>query len=181
MQLFTAGARTWITSTVAIAATVIVLSGCGGSSSSSSSSSATTTAASSSQTSQTSQTSESAGQFKAAIAAVIGQFKSASQATGVALQQAGSKSDAQLSTIFQQLDSQWSAALDKLKTIQPPPQLTAAFERLKLQVSNVKADLSAIVTAAQNHDATAAKNATSKLVSDIVGAKSSSTGLTNGS
>jgi hypothetical protein len=163
--------------TVAIAATLLVLSGCGGSSSSSSSSAAS---ASSSSTTQASQTSQGAAQFKAAIAAVVSQFKSASQATGTALQQASSQTDAQVGTAFQQLAAQWKAAVTKLETLQPPAQLTAAYERFKSKVSMVSADLTAIVTAAQNHDATAAKNATTKLVQDIVSAKTTSTALTSG-
>lgn len=166
----------WIIRSAAFAATLVLLSGCGGSSSSSSSSSAS---ASSSATSQTSQTSQSAGQFKAAIAPVLNQFKSASQATGAALQQASSQTDAQVAATFQQLAAKWNSALTKLQTLQPPPQLTAAYNRLKSQVGKAKADLAAIVSAAQSHDATAAKDATTKLVNDILSAKATSTTLSN--
>lgn len=157
--------------------TLVLLSGCGGSSSSSSSSGAS---ASSSSTSQTSQTSQSAAQFKAAIAPVLNQFKSASQATGAALQQANSQNDAQLAATFQQLAATWGAALTKLETLQPPPQFTATYNRLKSQVSKVKADLAAIVSAAQSHNVGAAKAATTKLVNDIVSAKATSTTISNG-
>lgn len=112
---------------------------------------------------------------------MLNQFKSASQATGTALQQASSHSDAQLATTFQQLAAKWKSALAKLETLQPPPQLTAAYSRLKGQVSKVKADLAAIASAAQSHNATAAKAATTKLVSDIVSAKATSTTLSNAS
>src|SRR6185437_4486771 len=106
MRLSRARPRSWISSSVATAATFVLLSGCGGSSSSSSSSSALVSSSSTSQasqTSQTSQTSQSAGQFKAAIAPVLNQFKSASQATGAALQQANTQNDAQVAATFQQL------------------------------------------------------------------------------
>jgi type VI protein secretion system component VasF len=168
---------------VATAATFVLLSGCGGSSSSSSSSSALVSSSSTSQasqTSQTSQTSQSAGQFKAAIAPVLNQFKSASQATGAALQQANTQNDAQVAATFQQLAGEWKSALTKLETLQPPPQFTAAYNRLRSQVRRVKADLAAIASAAQTHDATAAKHAVTKLVNDIVSAKATSTTLSNG-
>ena len=172
-----ATARSWITGSAAIAATLALLSGCGGSSSSGSSSSAP---ANSSSTTQTAQTSQSAGQFKAAIAPVLNQFKNASQGTGVALQRASSQNDAQVAATFQQLAATWGAALSKLETLQAPPQFTAAYNRLKSQVSNVKADLAAIVSAAQSHNAGAAKAATTKLVHDILSAKATSTTLSSG-
>jgi hypothetical protein len=165
-------ARPWITGGAAIA--LVLLSGCGGSSSSSSSSGAPASSSS------TSQASQSAGQFKAAIAPVLNQFKSASQATGAALQQASSQNDAQLAATFQQLAATWGAALAKLETLQPPPQFTATYNRLKSQVSKVKADLAAIVSAVQSHNVGAAKAATTKLVNDIVSAKATSTRISNG-
>ncbi|MGN6868888.1 MAG: hypothetical protein ACTHMY_10865 [Solirubrobacteraceae bacterium] len=111
---------------------------------------------------------------------MLNQFKSASQATGAALQQANSQSDAQVAATFQELADKWNSALTKLETLQPPPQFTAAYNRLRSQVRKVKADLAAIVSAAQTHNATAAKDAVTKLVNDIVSAKATSTTLSNG-
>jgi ABC-type phosphate/phosphonate transport system substrate-binding protein len=145
--------RALIAESAAIAATLVLLSGCGSSSSSSSASSAPATSSSTSQATQT------AGQFKAAIAPVLNQFKSASQATGTELEHAGSQTDAQIAAAFQQPTAKWTSAVTKLETLHPPPQLTAAYNRLKSQVSKVNTDLAAIVSAAQNHDATAAKDA----------------------
>jgi hypothetical protein len=156
-----------------IAATVVLLSGCGGSSSSSVSSAPASS-------SSTTQTSQSADQFKAAIAPVLNQFKSASQATGSELQHASSQSDAQIAATFQQLAAKWTSAITKLGTLHPPPQLAAAYNRLRSQVSKVKTDLASIATAAQSHNATVAEHATTKLVNDIVSAKTTSTTLTNG-
>ena len=106
---------------------------------------------------------------------MLSQFKSASQGTGAALQQASSQNDAQVAATFQQLAATWGAALTTFETLQPPPQFSAADNRLKLQVSKVKADLAAIASAAQGHDAAAAKAATTQLVRDIVRAKATST------
>jgi hypothetical protein len=104
----------------------------------------------------------------------------ASQATGAALQQAGSHTDAQIATKFQQLAVQWKSALTKLETLRPPAQFEAAFNRLKGQVSKVDADLKDISSAAQSHNGAAAKAATTKLVNDILRAKSTSTTISNG-
>ena len=78
---------------------------------------------------------------------VLNQFKSASQATGAELQHAGSQTDAQVAATFQQLAAKWASAITKLATLQPPPQFTAAYNHLRSQVSEVKADLAAIVSA----------------------------------
>jgi hypothetical protein len=83
--------------------------------------------------------------------------------------------------VFEQLGAKWRSALTKLETLEPPPRFTAAYNRLKSQVSNVNADLAAIVSAAQSHNAAAAKAAATKLVNDIVTAKATSTTLSDGS
>ena len=111
--------------------------------------------------------------------AVVNQFKSASQATGAALQHASSQTDAQVAATFQDLATKWKSALAQLQTLTPPQQLTTAYERLKLRVNMVSADLAAIVSAAQSHDANAAKAATTKLIKDIVSAKGASATLTS--
>ncbi len=167
--------RSWI---AGIVATLVLLSGCGGSGASNSSSGGS---GGSSSTSQTTQTTQGAAQFKAAIAPVLNQFKMASQATGAALQQAGSHTDAQVTAKFQQLAVQWKSALTNLEMLRPPPQFAAAFNRLKGQVSKVHADLTSVASAAQGHDAAAAKAATTNLVNDILSAKATSTTISNGS
>ncbi len=179
MGLSRARSRSRITGSAAIAAALVALSGCGGSSSSSSSSNASTGSSSTSAT-QTTQTSESATQFKAAITPVLNQFKNASQRTGAAIQQASSQTDAELAAAFRGLQAKWKSALAKLETLQPPPQFTAAYGRLKRQVSGVDADLGAIVSAAQSHNAAGAKAAATKLVNDILSAKATSTTISNG-
>jgi hypothetical protein len=162
-----------------------VLSGCGGGSSSASSASSSTASASAnpSSTSQsqttTSQTAPAPAQFSAAIAPVLNQFKNASQRTGAALQQAGSQTDAQVAATFRGLEARWKSALTKLETLQPPPQFTSSYNRLKSQIRRVDADLAAIVSAAQTHNAAAAKTSATELVNDIVSAKATSTAISN--
>jgi hypothetical protein len=111
---------------------------------------------------------------------VLNEFKRASQRTGAELQQASSQTDAQLAAAFQQLEAKWKSALTKLETLQPPPQFSTRYNRLKSQVSDVDTDLAAIVSAAHSHNAAAAKAAATKLVNDIVSAKATSTTITNG-
>src|SRR5436305_14532143 len=101
MGLSRARPRSWGSGTAAIAATLLLLSGCGGSSSSSAPASSAST----------SQTSQKAGRFKAAIVPVLNEFKRASQATGVAIEHASSKSDAQLAATFRQLGTKWKSGL----------------------------------------------------------------------
>lgn len=111
---------------------------------------------------------------------VLNQFKSASQGTGAAIERANSENDAQVAAAFQQLAARWKAALTKLETLRPPPRLTGAYSRLKRQVSSVDADLAAIASAAQSHDAAAAKAAATTLVNDILKAKATSATLSSG-
>jgi hypothetical protein len=165
----------WTLSAAALAAIVAFVGGCGGSSSKTSSS-----PGSSASTTRTSQTSQSAAQFKAAVAPVLKQFKNASHRTGVALQHANTQSDAQLATTFQQLAATWGAALTHFESLHPPPSLTAAYHRLKGQVSNVKSDLKTVASAARGHEAGAAKAAATKLIDDILSAKATSASLSSG-
>jgi hypothetical protein len=181
-----ANPRSWIAGSAALAATLILLSGCGGSNSSSSASSSSASSssgssapASSSSTSQ-SQTTPSAAQFKAAVTPVLNQFKNASQRTGAALQQAGSQTDAGVAATFRGVEARWKSALSRLEKLHPPPQLTTTYNRLKTQIGRVDADLAEIVSAAQTHNAAAAKTSATKLVNDIVSAKATSTAITNG-
>ncbi len=173
MGPFPARATSWIAGATILA--MLLLSGCGGSSSGGS-----TTSSTSAGSSSTSQTTPSAAQFKAAIAPILNEFKLASQGTGAAIQQAASQTDAQVTAAFQQVAAKWTSALERLKTLQPPPQFATAYNSLKSQVSSVAADLGAIVSAAQSHNATAAKDATKKLVNDIVAAKATATTISNG-
>jgi hypothetical protein len=185
MDTVRAGPRAWISGTAALAATLIVLTGCGGSSSGTSSASSSTAPASASpsSTSQsqttTSQTTPTAAQFSATIAPVLNQFKNASQRTGAALQQAGSQTDAEVAAAFRAVETRWKSALAKLETLRPPPQFISAYNRLKTQIRRVDTDLAAIVSAAQTHNAAAAKTSATKLVNDIVSAKATSTTISN--
>ena len=144
-----------VKSGAAILATIVLLAGCGGRSSSSTTS------------------------FKTSYESVANQFKRTSQAIGTAIQQAPSKTDAQIGAAFQDLASRWQTALSQLQTLKPPSNLATTFNALRSAASRVKADLNAIVAAATNHDAAAAKQASNNLVTDILTAKSASTTITN--
>ncbi len=140
---------------VASVVAVCLLSGCGGSS-----------------TDQT-------ATFKKGFSSAASQFKSASQAIGTTIEHAPSQTDAQLATEFQSFAQRWQAALTHLKQLKPPSSVSAAFTQMTGAATRAEADLKAIVLAAGNHDASAAKQASTALVTDVVGAKSAATTITD--
>jgi hypothetical protein len=167
-----------------VAAALLLLTGCGGSSSSSSSnspssSSSASSSASSSTSSSVTQTSGSTSQFKTGIRPVLTAFKGDSHAIGVALQHASSQTNVQLAGTFDGLAGRWGTTLNQLETLKPPPAFSAAYERLKTQVTKVHSDLSAVASAARGGDVTAAKADVKTLVIDILSAKSTSTTITS--
>ncbi len=140
----------------ALAATVVLLSGCGGSS-----------------------PSDQGAKFKTGILPVVNQFRDISHGIGTAIQQARSQTDAQIAAAFQTLASRWQNKLSQLETLKPPSSLAVTFNTLTGAASRVEADLTAIVTAARTHSSAAAEQASAGLVSDILSAKSASTTITN--
>jgi len=142
----------------AFVVTLVLLAGCGGSSSSSSSDPTAT--------------------FKTGFDSVAGQLKQSSQAIGTAIQQAPSRTDAQIAAAFHNLASRWQNQISQLQTLKPPSNLAVTFNTLTGAASRVEADRTAIVAAAATHSSTAAKEASSSLVTDILSAKSASTTIT---
>jgi hypothetical protein len=138
----------------------LALAGCGGSSSSSSSLDQTAS-------------------FKTSFDSAAGQLKQGSHAIGVAIQQASSRTDAQLAATFHQLASRWQHALSQLQTLTPPSNLAVTFNTLTGAATRVEADLNAIVAAAETHSSSAAEQASATLVTDILAAKSASTTITD--
>lgn len=140
----------------ALAATAVLLSGCGGSS-----------------------TSDQEANFKTRISPVVNQFRDISHGIGSAIQQAPSHTDAQIAVAFHTLASRWQNTLSQLETLKPPSNLAVTFNTLTGAGSRVEADLTAIVAAARTHSSAAAEQASAGLVSDILSAKSASTTITN--
>ncbi|MFL5831123.1 MAG: hypothetical protein ACJ76X_14510 [Solirubrobacteraceae bacterium] len=130
----------------------LAIAGCGGSSSSSSTTS-----------------------FKQDYQPVVNGFKQTSGGIGTAIQAAVHQSDAQVGTAFQSLAGQWQTQLAKLKTLKPPSSVSSTFATLSSAATRVEADLNAVVTSAQAHSKTAAEQAGSALVKDILAAKAAAT------
>ncbi len=146
----------YLQSSGALAAMLALLSGCGGSSAS-----------------------DQTSKFKTGISPVVNQFKDISQAIGTAIEHAPSSSDAQLAATFHGLAGRWQTELSQLRTLKAPPSVAAAFTNLTGAASRTEADLTAISAAAQTHAATAAKHASSALVTDILAAKAAATTITD--
>jgi hypothetical protein len=132
------------------------LSGCGGSSS----------------TNQT-------ATFKTSFSSVANQFRSTSQAIGSAIEQASSRTDAQLASEFRDLAQRWQSALTRLDALKPPSSVAGAFNKMSGAATRAEADLNAIAAAAGSHNGPAARQGSVSLVTDILAAKSASTTITN--
>jgi hypothetical protein len=143
----------------AFLATIALLAGCGGSSSSS--------------------TSDQTANFKTSYESAANQLKQTSQAIGRAIQQAPSRTDAQIASTFRDLASRWQNQLSQVQTLKPPANLAATFNTLTGAAGRVEADLNAIVAAASTHSGSAAKQAGASLVTDIVSAKAAGTAITD--
>jgi hypothetical protein len=113
----------------------------------------------------------STGSFTTAFKSVTGEFGRGSQVIATEIGGAASQTDAQLAVAFKTLATKWQAALSKLETLTPPSSVQPEFNTLKDAATRAEDDLNAIVSAAQNHDASAAKQASTSLVNDIQSAK----------
>lgn len=116
--------------------------------------------------------------FKAGFSPVVNQLKQTSHAIGVAIEQAPSKTDAQLGSEFHALAGRWQSQVSQLETLKPPADLSASFNTLTAAATRTEADLTAIVAAAETHSVSAARQASATLVTDILSAKSASTTIT---
>jgi hypothetical protein len=115
--------------------------------------------------------------FKAAYQPVVAQFKQISHDIGVAIQGAGSKTDAELGTEFLSLAGRWQAEATKLDALKPPSDLASTFGALTSAVGRVSTDLAGIASAAQTHSKSAAGNAAAAGVTDIVAARTAATAI----
>jgi hypothetical protein len=117
--------------------------------------------------------------FKKSFTPVVNEFRSTSRAIGKNIQRASTQTDAQLVTAFRGLANRWQAPLSRLQTLTPPSNLATTFNTLNRAATRVETDLNAIVAAAETHSADAAKQASASLVNDILAAKTASTKITN--
>ena len=146
--------RTFAIKGVALAAAMMLASGCGSSSSGSGT---------------TAQLSTVRSDFRL----VFNQFKHTSHAIGLAIKGASSQTDAQIASTFTGLAAQWQSDVAKLKSLHPPPSVAGPYQALSAAADRTEADLKTIVLAARNHSGSEAKQASARLVTDILQAKSS--------
>ena len=144
---------------VVMALLVLITVGCGGGSSSSSTAARPST-------------------FRSDFAVVVGQFKQTSHAIGLAIEHAPSQTDAQISAAFSGLAARWQTDIGPLRSLTPPPALSSRYRALTMAVTRAEADLNAIVAAAQTHNGSGARQASARLVRDILQAKADSQVIT---
>lgn len=117
--------------------------------------------------------------FKSGFGPIVNQFKQISRSIGMAVQQASSKTDAEIATTFRHLAAEWQSQVSRLETLTPPASLSVVFNTLTGATARVESDLNAVVSAALTHSKTAATQAGANLVGDILAAKSAATTITN--
>ena len=121
-----------------------------------------------------SSTNISRSEFNPNFKQVTSQFKQTAHGIGLAIVNARSQTDAQITSTFTNLAAQWQQDVTRLKALKPPPSVAAEYQTLSGAATRTEDDLKAIVSAAKSHDATAAKQDGAKLVKDILQAKASS-------
>jgi hypothetical protein len=145
-------ARTAALAVVLALAVAVPLAGCGGGSSSS-----------------------SAADARAAYAPVKVQLLAIGKAVGAAVSGAPKQTDATLATQFDSLATRVRAQIERLQAIKLPSSVQTAAANLHDALTKAAGDLSDIATAAEAHDASAARIAAERLVTDSAAVKSART------
>jgi hypothetical protein len=133
-----------ITTVAAVAA--VALAGCGGSSSNSSA--------------------NSLSAFKSGFQSQKASFSKLGTDLQQAIATAPKSSNTTIAGEFSSLATRTTAAATALRTLKPPAKYSAEVSSLASGFDAVAADLSAVSTAATNNDGSAAKTASTKLVTD---------------
>jgi hypothetical protein len=154
-----------------------LLSGCGASASTSSTSSSPSQTSSSAST--TSSPASASANFNQRFSSAANQLGKTSQAIGADIEAARSKTDAQLAATFRALANRWQSHVSQLETLKPPANVAVDFNSMTAAASRAEADLSAIAVAAETHSASAAKQASASLVTDITSAKAAGAVIAN--
>ena len=108
----------------------------------------------------------SLGAFKSGFQAQKASFTSIGADLQTAITSAGSDSASKIATEFTALASRTTAAAAALRSLKPPAKYQADVGTLAGGFDSVAADMTAVSDAAQKNDATAAKNAAAKLLTD---------------
>lgn len=144
------------TASLAAMLLTVVLTGCGSSSSST----------------------PSLSSFKQGFATAKAQFAKLGSDLGTSIQKAGAKTDVQLAAEFDQLSSRAKAQAAALRKLDAPAKFKSELSQLSSSLDAVATDLGGIATAANAHDATKAKTATTTLLADATKVKAADNALT---
>ena len=150
----------------ALVAAALAVAGCGGGSSSSDSSS---TSAGSTPTTATFAGTDAS--FKSDLGPIFREMKGTAIATVGAIRQASGQGNAQLAATFSGLENRWGTALEQLNNLDPPADLEDEYAATTRPAASAETELHAVATAARTNDATAAREATVKLVKDLAAVK----------
>jgi hypothetical protein len=107
----------------------------------------------------------------AAYAPIRAEIGAIGRDLGTAVVNAPRASDAELADQFSALTVRAEAAVTRLEGLNVPARVDTALDDLREALSTGADDLRAVATAAREHDAQAAKEATQRLVSDSAGIK----------
>jgi hypothetical protein len=116
--------------------------------------------------------------FKSGYQKQKAQFTSLGTDLGTAITSAQSKTDAQIATEFSALSSRTSQTALQLQKLNPPSKYKQQLNALIGDFNVVAADLASIASAGTAHNASAAKSAAEKLVSDAAKVKAADRSLT---
>jgi hypothetical protein len=150
---------------VVAAVAALTIAGCGGSSSNSSSSS--------------SSSGPSLSAFKTGFQSQKATFSKIGTDLQQAITGASTSSNKSISSVFSALAARTTAAAAALRTLKPPAKYTAQVSSLASGFDTVASDLTAVANAAANSDASAAKTAATKLVTDSAAVHSADLALTH--
>lgn len=121
--------------------------------------------------------SNSTTQFKGAFQSAENGLSQTSDAIGLEIQSASSRTDAQLATAFHALAVRWQSQLSHLETLTPPANVASDFNTLRDAATRAESDLNAIVSAAATHSKGAAEQGGASIVQDVTAARQAAQSL----
>jgi hypothetical protein len=124
-----------------------------------------------------SSTADQTTKFKQGFPPVTKQFQQTSQAIGTTVEQAQTRTNAELATEFHDLAVRWQKPLNQLDALKPPASVKSEYDKLSAAAARVESDLNAISSAARTNNPPAARTSSSSLVVDITTARVASSSI----
>jgi hypothetical protein len=116
--------------------------------------------------------------FKTGFTIAKVQFRRLGSDLGTAVEKAGAKTDVQLAAEFDKLSARAKGQAAALRKLDPPAKFKSELSHLSTSLDSVATDLGGIASAANAHDATKAKAATTTLITDAAKVKTADNALT---